>query len=178
MSLSVIEKKVVESIDKNAEKIIEFGRKVLESPEHGYCEKITSKMVKDEFDSLGIAYRNGMAVTGVKGTLGEGDFNLAIIGELDAVTCFGHDNCNAKSGAAHACGHNAQLAAMMGAAYGLSGSGIMPELGGKVTFLLHRQKNILSWITEKSFEVKEKSSFYRVSSNLYMKENLMMWMRQ
>ena len=134
MSLSVIEKKVVESIEKNADKIIEFGRKVLETPEHGYCEKITAQMVKDEFDKLSISYRNGMAVTGIKGTLGKGDFNLAIIGELDAVTCFGHDNCNAKSGAAHACGHNAQLAAMIGAAYGLSQSGVMQELGGKVTF--------------------------------------------
>ncbi len=134
MSLSVLEKKVVESIDKNAAKIIEIGRKVLENPEHGYREEMTAQLVKDEFEKLNITCRDGMAVTGVKGILGEGDFNLAIIGELDAVTCFGHDKCNAKSGAAHACGHNAQIASMLGAAYGLSESGVMPELDGKVTF--------------------------------------------
>ena len=134
MSLSVLEKKVVESIDKNAEKIIEFGRKVLENPEHGYCENVTRQFVKEEFDRLGIPYKSEVAVTGIKGTLGDGDFNLAIIGELDAVTCFGHENGNPKTGAAHACGHNAQLAAMIGAAYGLSESGVIPELDGKVTF--------------------------------------------
>lgn len=135
MKLSETEKKVIEHIDKNAEKIIAFAKNSMQTPEHGYCEKATARLVKDEFEKMGIPYRNGMAVTGVKGQIGKSeDFNVAIIGELDAVTCFGHDECNPKTGAAHACGHNAQLAAMMGVAYGLSESGVMDELDGKVSF--------------------------------------------
>lgn len=135
MKLEEIEKKVVQQIDKNADKIIAFAQNAMKTPEHGYCEKITSQLVEDEFEKIGISYRTGMAMTGVKGQIGnKDDFNVAVIGELDAVTCFGHDNCNPKTGAAHACGHNAQLAAMMGVAYGLKESGVMGELDGKVSF--------------------------------------------
>ena len=135
MKLEEIEKKVVQYIDENADKIIAFAENAMKTPEHGYCEKVTSQLIKDEFEKMGIPYRNGMAMTGVKGQIGSGDdFNLAIIGELDAVTCFGHEECNTKTGAAHACGHNAQLAAMLGVAYGLKESGVMDELDGKVSF--------------------------------------------
>lgn len=134
MSLTVLEQQVCDSIDKNADKIKQLGRKLLENPEHGYCEKITSQLVKEELEKLGISCKTGMALTGVKGTVGEGDFNLAIMGELDGVTCFGHEYCDPKTGASHACGHNAQMAAMVGAAYGLVGSGAVTSLDGKITF--------------------------------------------
>lgn len=96
----------------------------------------TSELVKKEFEKLGIEYRDKLALTGVKGTLagkGEG-LNICIIGEMDAVKCFGHPNADTHSGAAHACGHNAQIASMIGAAMGIVKSGVMEKLCGKVTF--------------------------------------------
>ena len=61
--------------------------------------------------------------------------NLCIMGELDAVVCPGHPYADPLTGAAHACGHNGQVASMIGSAIGLVDSGAMKYLSGKVTFL-------------------------------------------
>ena len=37
----------------------------------------------------------------------------------DAVLCWDHENSDRKTGAVHACGHDAQVTAMLGAAIGL-----------------------------------------------------------
>lgn len=53
---------------------------------------------------------------------------------MDAVVCFEHPKADPITGAAHACGHNAQIAAMLGAAMGLVGAGVKEVLGGDVVF--------------------------------------------
>jgi len=75
-----------------------------------------------------------LALTGVKGKLiggGKGP-TIAIIGELDAVLVPDHPDANPATGAVHACGHNCQIAAMLGAGIGLLNSGVMKELEGNV----------------------------------------------
>src|SRR5690606_35585134 len=39
-----------------------------------------------------------------------------------------------ETGAAHCCGHNGQIATMLGTAMGLVGSGVLPSLAGRVAF--------------------------------------------
>ena len=131
-----MKEKIIEAIDNLRNEIIEIGDYVLKNPEMGYKEYKTAELVKTVFDKLGIEYRDKLALTGVKGELcgnGEGP-NICIIGEMDAVKCFGHPYADSDTGAAHACGHNAQIASMLGAAIGIVKSGIMEKLGGKVTF--------------------------------------------
>ncbi len=137
MSLTEKERKVLGVIDENAEEIISIGRKILENPELGYAEHKTSKLACDVFDALEIPYEKDIAVTGVKAKLsGGGDgFNLAVIGEMDSVKCYGHKFCDNSTGAAHACGHHAQMASMLGVAFALRKSGVMDELGGSVSFM-------------------------------------------
>ena len=136
MSFSEIEKKVLDVIDKNSEKIIYIGKKVLDNPELGYRELETAALVRECFAELGFDIKDGIAYTGVKGTLGKGDdFNLCIIGELDSIMCPEHPKACSSSGAAHACGHNIQIANMLGAAIGLAQSGVMDSLGGRITFM-------------------------------------------
>ena len=128
--------KIVNAIDKNKEAIIECGEYILNNPELGFKEFKTSKYVKDEFEKLGIEYEENLAVTGVKGVIGKKDakINVCLIGELDAVKCYEHPKADAKTGAAHVCGHNAQIASLIGAAYGIVKSGVLDELDGKITF--------------------------------------------
>lgn len=136
MSFSKKEQMVLAAIDDNSEKIIELGKKVLKKPELGYSEFETCALVKECFEQLNLSVKEGIAYTGVKGTLGKNDaFNVCLIGELDSVICFDHPNAVYPSGAAHACGHHAQIANLLGAAIGLSQSGIIDDLGGKVTFM-------------------------------------------
>ena len=128
--------KIFKAIDDNREAIIECGEYILNNPELGYKEFKTSKRVQEEFEKLGIPYEAELAITGVKGTVGKKDagINVCIIGELDAVKCFEHPYADKETGAAHACGHNAQIAAMIGAAYGIVKSGVLDEIDGKITF--------------------------------------------
>ena len=53
---------------------------------------------------------------------------------MDAVGCPDSEQADPITGAAHACGHNIQMASMMGAAYGLIKSGVIEELSGNVVF--------------------------------------------
>ena len=134
MDKQLLKRAVCEEIDKNSGKIIEIAEHILANPELGYKERATADYVKGQLSSLGIPCREGLALTGVKGKLkgGRSEANVCVIGELDAVLCNTHPTANKESGAAHACGHNAQLAAMLGVAIGLSK--YASELDGDVTF--------------------------------------------
>ena len=128
--------KIIDAIDKHRAEITACGEYVLSNPELGFKEFKTAEYVKKEFEKLNIPYIDNLAITGVKGTVGKEDaeINVCVIGEMDAIKCFDHPNSDKLTGAAHACGHNAQVASMIGAAYGLVKSGVLEELNGKVTF--------------------------------------------
>ena len=127
---------ILKAIDENRQTIIDCGEYILNNPELGYKEFKTAERVKEEFTKLGIPFESELAVTGVKGVIGKKDakVNVCIIGELDAVKCFEHPFADEQTGAAHACGHNAQIAIMLGAALGIIKSGVLDELDGKITF--------------------------------------------
>lgn len=136
MNIPEIEKRVLAAIDDRAEDICAWGEQIFATPELGYKEFKTSRMIRDELEKMGIRCTNNHAITGVRGTLnGKGNFNIAVLGELDAVICKAHPAADPLTGAVHACGHHAQLAAMLGVAAGLSQSGVMEELAGNVVFL-------------------------------------------
>ena len=124
-----IKERVNRAIVENALKITEIGNEILKTPELGYREEKTSQYVRSIFDEFEIKYTYPHAMTGVKTKLygKEHKFNICIIGEMDAVICEGQ--------ASHKCGHNAQLAAMLGSAIALKKSGVMEELCGDITFM-------------------------------------------
>ena len=137
MDIEQVKKLVCEVIDKNSEKIIEFSKSIEKNPELGFKEKKTARKVADIFDDIGLKYKEGIAITGVKAKLKDKNdgINVAILGELDAVICRGNKNTDSETGAAHTCGHHLQLGALIGAAIGLKLSGISDELHGNVTFM-------------------------------------------
>ena len=91
----------------------------------------------ETFRRLGLAPRTGLAFTGVRaearGRAGDGP-TFALIGELDGLVVAGHPERDPTTGAAHACGHNAQVAAMLGAAMGLLDADAFAHLAGRVVF--------------------------------------------
>ena len=134
METSEIIKRICDETDKNREKIIDIGRYIYKNPEMGFCEEKASEAVRKVFDELGIKYTYPCALTGVKGRIGEKKhgINVCIIGEMDALKCSEHPDADSEN-RVHACGHNAQIAAMLGAAYGLKN--IIKELDGNVIFM-------------------------------------------
>lgn len=129
--------RILDAIDTHRSEIIACGEYILRHPELGFREEKTSQYVKEVFQKLGIPYRDDLAITGVMGTIGRPDapLHICIIGEMDAIVCHGHPYADPVTGAAHACGHNVQVANMLGAAYGIVGSGMLEECDCKVSFL-------------------------------------------
>jgi len=132
-----IKQKVCSIIEENASAIIGHSRWLAENPELGFFETKTSEYVDKILHGLGMQTDTGLAVTGVKAHLKDRPSsgpNIAVIGEMDALICNSHPTADPLTGAAHACGHNIQVASMLGVATGLALSGILSELGGNVTF--------------------------------------------
>ncbi|MDD5081804.1 MAG: amidohydrolase [Dehalococcoidales bacterium] len=129
--------RVCEEIDRYCHKIIEVAQTILDNPETGFREVKTSRLVAQNFAGLGIAYRDGLAITGVKGIVQGGGPGptVAILGELDSIIVPTHPKADPTTGAAHACGHHCQIGMLIGAAIGLSRSGVLPALAGRVAFM-------------------------------------------
>ncbi len=136
MDLKEIKQRISDAIEQNADEICAFGEEVLATPELGYKEKNTSRHFEAYLQKLGLSALH-YAGTGLKATVTGRKAGpcVGIIGELDAVSCFGHPHANNETGAAHACGHNAQQAAAFGAILALVRSGVMAELDGSVALL-------------------------------------------
>ncbi|HWR28450.1 MAG TPA: amidohydrolase [Negativicutes bacterium] len=131
-----IEEKIIALIDNNRETIISFGRDIYSHAELGYKEFRTAAKFAEALRSLNLRTEEGLAVTGVKGYLKGNRQNtvVALIGELDALKIPSHPFANPETGAAHCCGHHAQLTGVIGAALALSDPEISAALGGEVVF--------------------------------------------
>lgn len=126
--------RVCQEIERRSDEIIAVAETILEHPEPGFREFKTARLVADKFSALGIPHRDNLAITGVKGTLsGNGDGpTVAVLGELDSLVVPGHVKADPKTGAAHACGHHAQIGMLIGVAIGLTGADVLRHLTGRV----------------------------------------------
>ncbi|HLZ71712.1 MAG TPA: amidohydrolase [Dehalococcoidia bacterium] len=122
-------------IDAQREAIVELVQQIYREPEIGFHEQQTAALVQQTFDRLGVPYRKGLALTGVKGELrggaGAGPA-VAIMGELDALIVPDHFDAHPQRQTAHACGHNGQIGSMIGAVIGLQAEGVRESLSGRV----------------------------------------------
>ncbi|PYM53406.1 MAG: amidohydrolase [Candidatus Rokuibacteriota bacterium] len=131
-----VKRAVCEAIDRQSEKIVAVGDTIRKNPELGFKEFKTSRLVEDTMREIGLQPKGGLAITGVRGEArGKKDGpTFALLGELDALVVAGHPVADPQTGAAHACGHNAQVASMLGAAMGLVGAKAFEHLAGRVVF--------------------------------------------
>jgi len=127
-------------------KVIEWRRDFHEHPELGNRESRTSKIVADHLRSLGFDVRTGVAHTGVVGILRGGGPGpvVALRSDMDALPVTEETDLPFKStaraeydgrevGVMHACGHDAHMAMLMGAAQVLAG--LRADLPGTVVVL-------------------------------------------
>jgi len=131
----LLKQQVCAAIREHASQIFAIAESIASQPELGFKEHKTAAKIAELFSQYNIPYTAGHAITGVKGRLTgkTSTRNIAVLGEMDAVTCFEHPQADAATGAAHACGHHVQIAAMVGCGIGLMASGIMQYLDGDVT---------------------------------------------
>lgn len=131
------EKLIIKIIDGHKDEILEFARDIYSHGELGYKEFRTAGKFTEKMQKLGLRIMEGLAVTGVKAYLNEdkkASVSLALIGELDALRIPDHGFANPENGAAHCCGHHAQMAGIFGAALALAVPEIAEKLDGQVVF--------------------------------------------
>lgn len=130
-----MEQRILELIEQYADRITEIGRTIWENPELGYKEVKTARLFADCARALGLRVEENLAITGVKAYLGEPDPSkptLAVIGELDALP---HEDENGMPCARHKCGHNAQMAGLIGAMLVLTDETVRAGLDGNLVFM-------------------------------------------
>ena len=133
--MNELKQKVIKTIEENRARLLETADFLLKNPELGYCEYKTSAFVKSELEKLGLTVKTDLAITGLRADIDSGKPGprIAIMGELDALPVPSHPFADPATGAAHACGHYAQLLMMLAAAQALVP--VIGELSGSIAFL-------------------------------------------
>ncbi|MBQ6680285.1 MAG: amidohydrolase [Lachnospiraceae bacterium] len=129
-----------EMIVRNAEKhkalVLTAERYIWQHPETGFTEWNTNRYLTERFEAMGYTLTQAGDIPGFYTDIDTGlpGPTLAIMGEMDALDISGHPE--AVNGMTHACGHNAQSAAMLGVAAALKEEGALDGLCGKIRLLL------------------------------------------
>ena len=137
MTKDELKQRLYAAIERRAEAIVGIGEQIRRHPELGFKEHRTARLVDESLRALGLVTRTGLAFTGVRAELAGGRGGgptFAVLGELDGLVVAGHPEADSATGAAHACGHNAQIAGLVGAAMGLLDANAMEHLAGRVVF--------------------------------------------
>ncbi|MCX6232676.1 MAG: M20 family metallopeptidase [Bacteroidetes bacterium] len=101
---------------------IEVRRKIHAHPELGFEEYKTAELIAAKLSEIGISYQTGIAKTGIVAMI-EGrnpaKKTIALRADMDALPIDEKNNCEYQSvnkGVMHACGHDAHMACLLGAA--------------------------------------------------------------
>ena len=111
--------------------IVKMRRDFHKHPETGFFETRTSGVIAEELKRLGLQVQTGIAKTGVVGTLevDGASSTVAFRADMDALPITEENSLEFKSqneGVSHACGHDANMAMLLGAVK------LMEQLKGKL----------------------------------------------
>jgi amidohydrolase len=129
---------VKELVQEHRERIVRIRRELHQIPEVAYTEKNTSAAVAAHLKTAGLEVRTGVARYGVVGLLRaeRPGPTLMIRADMDALPVTeqtGLPFASTHPGAMHACGHDAHMAMVLGAAFVLSK--LKDALRGNIKFL-------------------------------------------
>ena len=132
-----LKQRVFDAIDDRADQLVNLAQAILKNPEPGFREVKTSQLVCNTFAEMGIPFRSGLGLTGVRADLlgGSPGPTMALLGELDSLIVNEHPHADSTTGAAHACGHHCQIGMLMGAAVGLNQPDVLSELSGRIALV-------------------------------------------
>ena len=104
------------------------------NPETGYREQKCGAYVAEQFRALGYDVQLAGDIPGFCTLIDTGRPGpcVLVLGELDAVKCATHPDADPTTHAVHACGHNAQCAALLGLAAALREPGVTDSLCGRI----------------------------------------------
>jgi amidohydrolase len=130
-----LKERVRAHVESMAGDLVGLSRQARDVPELGFAEWRTRALVRDWLTRYGAPHVQDLPATGLRVDVPGGlpGPTVALLGELDAVHVPTHPDADPHTGAAHACGHHASLAAACGAF--LAATAVMPELAGRLAFI-------------------------------------------
>lgn len=122
-------------VNKHREEIFAAERYIWQHPESGYKEWNTSKYLAEIFENAGYTLTYAGDIPGFYTDIdtGKPGPKLLIMAELDALVAPTHPE--SWNGCAHACGHHAQCAGMVGIALALKEPGALDGLCGSIRLM-------------------------------------------
>ncbi len=121
-----------------SDSLVALRRQVHRHPELGFREVQTAALAAQRLADLGISVRTGVGKTGVIGDLGGAGPCIALRADMDALPIQEENEvlyASAVPGVMHACGHDAHVACLLGAAQLLAEEAAAGRLPGRVRFL-------------------------------------------
>ena len=127
-------KDITAAVERYRELILQAERQIWSHPETGYREVKTSAYMAEKFREMGYTLTMAEGITGFYTIVDTGrpGPEVLVLAELDSVLCPTHPEADPTTGAVHACGHNAQCAAMLGIAGALRDPAVLKKLCGKI----------------------------------------------
>ena len=127
-----------DAIDARADELINLAQTILKNPEPGFREVKTSQLVCNTLAEMGIPFRSGLGMTGVRADLlgGSPGPTMALLGELDSLIVNEHPYADSATGAAHACGHHCQIGMLAGRGDRVKpAQAVLSELSGRISLI-------------------------------------------
>ncbi|MFQ6125866.1 MAG: M20 family metallopeptidase [Candidatus Heimdallarchaeota archaeon] len=134
----MIQKKLLERCQEIAPDLVKLRRDIHANPELGFQEVRTSKLIAERLSRLGLEVQTNIAETGVVGLLrgGRPGKTIALRADMDALSIQEQTGAEYQSqipGVMHACGHDAHVAMLLGAAQILQE--LQVEIPGNIKFI-------------------------------------------
>lgn len=122
-------------VAKHRPEVMEAEQWIWQHPESGFKEWQTHKYLADVFTKAGYELTEAGDIPGFYTDIDTGrpGPKVLIMAELDALTAPNH--AEAVNGCAHACGHHAQCAALVGIALALKEPGALDSLSGSIRLM-------------------------------------------
>lgn len=129
--------RLVEAVPRFEKLMADAYRFFWENPETGYKEWKGHAYLADAFRALGYELTEAGNIPGFYTDLvtGRPGPMVLVMGELDALICRTHPECDRETGAVHCCGHCCQAAALLGLAAALKQPGVMDGLCGTIRLM-------------------------------------------
>ena len=160
--LSHLKSSLSTAINSRADELKRIALDILDHPESGYREVRTSMLVADWLRTIGFQVQSEIAKTGIIATLDTGrpGPHVAVMGELDSLILPTHTHADAETGAAHACGHHAQIGSLLTAAAGLQVKSVTDGLTGKISFMATPAEEYIELEYRQSLRAKREIEFF------------------
>lgn len=125
------------AVYRNQDQMYEVLDALWEHPETGFHEWDTHTFLMEKYRALGYEPTPFGNIPGFYLDIetGRSGPKLLYMGEMDALLLPGHSCSDHKTGAVHACGHNAQSAALLGLAAALKEPGVLENLSGSIRLM-------------------------------------------